>query len=82
MKIYNIENTKEFFETLSECEGNVELVNDNGEHITLSNKNGENLNLLSETYVDGSIKEIELSFSDKTDAVRMFTYLSGMHNVA
>ena len=82
MKIYNIENTKEFFETLSECEGNVELVSDNGEHITLSSKNGENLNLLSETYVDGKIKEIELAFSDKTDAVRIFEYLTGMHNVA
>lgn len=82
MKIYNIENTKNFFETLSACEGNVELVGNKGEHITLNSENGENLNLLSETYVDGMIKEIELAFSNKNDAVKMFQYLSGMHNVA
>ena len=82
MKIYNIENTKDFFETLSECEGNVELVSNNGEHITLNKAHGNNLNLLSETYVDGMIKEIELAFTNKTDAVKIFEYLSGMHNVA
>ena len=82
MKIYNIENTKEFFETLNECEGNVELVNNQGEHIELNSKKGSNLNILSETYVDGIIKEMELCFANKNDAVKIFQFLSGMHNVA
>lgn len=82
MKIYNIKNTKKFFETLSECKGDVELVNAEGKHIALSDKTGSNLNILSETYVNGMIKEIELSFADQKDAVMIFQYLSAMNNVA
>jgi len=82
MKIYNVNNTKKFFETLSACEGNVELVNNNGEHILLNTKKGKNLNLLSETYINGMIKEIELAFSNKQDAVKMFQFLSTMNNAA
>ena len=82
MKIYNIENTKELFETISECKGKVELVNEDGRHIELSTKEGGNVNLLSETYVSGSIKEMELCFSNKEDACKVFMFLSGLKNVA
>ncbi len=78
MKIYNIENTGNFFKTLSECEGNVEIVNKNGKHIALKD---ENLNVLKSVYTD-TIKELEINFSDGQDAVKMFQFLTGMSNVA
>ena len=83
MKIYNIENTKPLFEKLSECKGEIDLVGENGRKITLSQKDkNDNLKLIAETFVNGSIKELELNFSDGTDAVGVFQYLTGMHNAA
>ncbi len=79
MKIYNIENTGSFFKTLSECKGEVELVKENGSHIALKD---ENLDVLTNVYTEGSIKELEINFSDGQDAVKMFQYLTGMTNVA
>ncbi len=83
MKIYNIENTKPLFEKLTACKGDIELVGENGQHITLSHDhNKEQLALMAETFVNGSIKELELSFSDGTDAVGLFQFLTSMNNAA
>ncbi|MCR5417845.1 MAG: hypothetical protein K6E84_02925 [Lachnospiraceae bacterium] len=79
MKIYNIENTKKFFNTLSECKGEVDLVNRNGDHIAL---NDEHLSILKESYLGGTIRELELSFENGQDAVKVFEFLSGMSSVA
>ena len=83
MKIYNIENTKPLFEKLSSCKGDIEIVGENGNAISLShNSKSDNLKLIAETFVSGSIKELELNFSDGTDAVGVFQYLTSMHNAA
>ena len=36
MKVYNITNTREFFNKLSACKGSVELVDKNGLHLELT----------------------------------------------
>ncbi len=83
MKIYNIENTKTLFEKLSECKGEIDLVGENGKTITLrENDKNDNLKLIAETFVNGTIKELELNFADSTDALGVFKYLSGMYNAA
>ena len=79
MKIFNIEDTKELFETLNNCNGSVELVSKDGSHIALTQDRDAKLNLLAETYVNGSIKEMELSFSDSRDVMTVAHYLTGMH---
>ncbi len=80
MKIYNINDTKHFFKVVSECNGDVALVREDGSQLALNKE--ESLNVLAETYVNGSIKEMELSFTDGEDAVKMFQYLTSMANVA
>ncbi|MBR4173733.1 MAG: hypothetical protein IKR56_00160 [Lachnospiraceae bacterium] len=82
MKIYNINNTKELFDTIAECKGSVELVGSDGSHLKLNKENGKNLDILSGTYVHGSIDEIELSFENGDDAMKVFQFLSGIRNVA
>jgi len=82
MKIYNINNTKELFDTIAECKGSVELVGSDGSHLKLNKENGKNLDILSGSYVHGSIDEIELSFENGDDAMKVFRFLSGIRNVA
>ncbi len=79
MKIYNIENTDKFIKTLTECKGEVELINKSGSHIALKD---ENLDVLKSVCTDNTIKELEINFSDGQDAVKMFQFLTGMTNVA
>ena len=83
MKIYNIKNTTKLFETLCDCKGNVDMVSSNGHHIKLSNGDVKtNLSLLFDEYAHGDMDQLELSFSDGTDAVRMFQFLTSMNNAA
>lgn len=74
MKVYNIRNSKKFFERLSGCKGGVELVNENGIHLTVI-KGGEQAELLPMTYMDGEIRQMELVFEKKEDVHYMMSYL-------
>ncbi|MGN0246633.1 MAG: hypothetical protein ACI4DK_11825 [Lachnospiraceae bacterium] len=80
MKIYNIKDTKNFFEVLFRCSGDVELVSEDGLHISLKEKGRENDNLalLAETYLHGTIRKMELSFLNPKDAEMVCDYLTGM----
>ncbi|MGN0131206.1 MAG: polya polymerase [Lachnospiraceae bacterium] len=80
MKIYNISDTKKFFEVLFQCNGDVELVSAEGIHISLKEEGRKNdhLGLLAETYLRGTIREMELSFLDPRDAEMVCGYLTGM----
>ena len=42
MKIFNIQNTRRFFERLSECEGDIEIVNEEGMHLSLFDDDRKN----------------------------------------
>ena len=82
MKIFNIDNTKELFDTIAECKGSVELIGSDGSHLKLNNEEGQNLDILSGTYVHGSIDEIELNFENSDDAMKLFQFISGIRDVA
>lgn len=74
MKVYNIRNSKRFFEHLAGCRGTVELVNENGIHLTVTSGK-ENADLLPMTYVDGEIRQMELVFERREDCHYIMSYL-------
>lgn len=74
MKVYNITDSKRFFEHLAGCEGVVELVNGEGMHLTVS-QGKEKAELLPMTYMDGEIKQMELVFEKQEDCHYMISYL-------
>ena len=83
MKIYNISDTKRFFEVLSDCTGDIELVSRENLHISLSTpEDRENLKVLSLGYIDGTIDQMELNFRNPQDAVHVLEYLANKKNVA
>ncbi len=66
MKVYNIKNSKKFFEKLNDCKGTVTLLNEDGEQMPLSH---------SMTTIDGTIRQLELKFQDNQDSVEILNYL-------
>ena len=78
MKIYNIQDTKELFDRLSKCKGDVEVVNKKGLHISLVDNNHKQLESVAASYADGKIKEIELFFLKPEDSVMMLEYLAAV----
>ncbi len=78
MKIYNISDTIGFFNRLSNCSGDVEIVSKDGTHIPLKEiSDKDNLKVLAQTYASGLIREIELTFLRPSDAAMMCDYLAG-----
>ena len=83
MKLYNITNSGKLFQVLSQCRGNVEAVDENGQHMTLFRSEEKNdINELFRSYLKGSIKELELSFEKSQDVARVCRYLCEMDNAA
>lgn len=74
MKVYNIRDSKSFFKHLAGCQGTVELVNEEGIHLTVI-RGKESAELLPMTYVDGEIKQMELAFERWEDCHYMMSYL-------
>ena len=76
MKIYNIHDSKMLFNVLSDCEGTVQMVGDDGHRVTLKEDGNNNaLSLLSGVYAKGSIDCIELHFNNTADVRRMIEFL-------
>ncbi len=78
MKIYNIQDTKVFFNRLTKCKGDVEIVNKQGMHLSLVDNNHKQLDTVAASYADGKINEIELFFLKPEDSVMMLQYLVAM----
>lgn len=78
MKIYNIKDTNGFFNRLTKCKSNVEVVNKNGMHLSLVGKNSKQLDTVAASYSDGKIGEVELLFREPEDSVMMLEYLAAM----
>ncbi len=78
MKVYNITDTKKFFETLRKCTGNVDVVNDEGKQMSLIVDGHESLSALAAAYVKGTIEELELHFSKPQDIQFVAQYLVAM----
>ena len=74
MKFYNIHEAKEFMSKLSECNGRVDIVSDDGKIVEFMGGNsipgGTKWN-----YFDGTIKQIELKFHKPDDLVEMLMYV-------
>ncbi len=78
MKIYNIKDTNRFFKKLANCNDEVEIVNDEGLHISLLDNDHRGLDIISASYAKGKIDEIELIFIDPRDQVMIMEYLAAM----
>lgn len=78
MKIYNIQDTREFFNRLTKCKGDVEVVNKQGMHLSLVDNDRKQLETVAASYADGKISEIELYFLKPEDSVMMLEYLAAM----
>ncbi len=81
MKIYNINNTKELFDKLAECQGMVRLVSETGEQLEIQPGKLDK-SLLPMLYVQGTIKQIELLFENARDCDRIFNYLVNKRGTA
>jgi len=79
MKIYNIRDSREFFEKLSTCKGKVKLVNENGTQMELTPGTAD-LNAFPLVYFRGTIREMEVIFQDAEDWRNIVSYLMNMKN--
>ncbi len=81
MKVFNIRNTGSFFEKLSKCAGEVEIIGKNGTGVSIT-PDSEKMQLLRDACSGGMINDIELRFSDAGDILKMFDFLVNMDHVA
>ncbi len=66
MKVYNIKNSKKFFEKLNDCKGTVTLLDEDGEQMPVSQ---------SMNSIDGTIRQLEIKFQDNQDSIHILNYL-------
>lgn len=81
MKVYNIQNGKEFFEKIAASEGAVELVNEKGERLQLT-RGLPDSSVLPMMYFNGAIHEMELFFQNQADCTRILHYLMNKRHLA
>ena len=74
MKFYNIHEAKDFMSKLSECDGRVDIVSDDGR--TVEFMGGSSMPKETKwNYFDGTIKQIELKFQNPDDLTEMLMYV-------
>jgi hypothetical protein len=74
MKVYNIEDTNRFFEVLSECKGDVEVVGRDGSTISMNDK--DVVRFLETAYTGMMIPEMELRLSSPADRQRVLSFMA------
>ncbi len=82
MKLYNIHNTREFFEKLNKCEGIVELVDDKGGRRQLLKEMDRRDEPLTYSQIDGTISQIELKFHNDNDCHNILCWLINKRHIA
>ncbi|MDE6960374.1 MAG: polya polymerase [Lachnospiraceae bacterium] len=81
MKVYNIKDSRDFFEKLSACKGMVEIVTEDKRRIPLITEGAaKELSLM--TSFEGTIKEMELFFQNQEDCNRIIQYLINKRHLA
>ena len=70
-----------FFETLSKCTGDVEIIGKDGTSVSIT-PDSDKMQLLRNTYIGGMINEIELKLSDSGDILKMIDFMVSMDHVA
>lgn len=74
MKIKNITEPQEFFETLNKCKGSVELVTSEGDRLNMKSKLCQYITL-TQMFKDATIEEVELIVSEPEDMALLLSYL-------
>lgn len=74
MKIKNITNPQKLFKKLKECEGTIELITAEGDRLNLKSKLCQYI-IMMNIFNNAQIGEIELSFSNEADILRIIDYL-------
>lgn len=74
MKIKNINNPQQFFETLNRCKGSVELVTTEGDRLNLKSTLCQYI-ALTQMFKDARISDVELILSDPEDLSLMIDFL-------
>jgi len=74
MKIKNITEPQEFFETLNKCKGSVELVTSEGDRLNMKSKLCQYITL-TQMFKDATIDEVELIVSEPEDMNLLLSYL-------
>jgi len=74
MKIKNITEPQEFFETLNKCKGSVELVTSEGDRLNMKSKLCQYITL-TQMFKDATIEEVELIVSEPEDMSLLLSYL-------
>ena len=74
MKIKNIKIQKNFFEILKECEGNIELVTQDGDRLNLKSKLCQYI-VMMDIFGNAEIGDIEVFFSQPDDLALVLDYL-------
>ena len=69
MKLFNIDNSEEFFNVVNECKDKVELVKKDGSRIDLKSKLTQNI--LS---IDGHFSELQLALHNREDISKLLAY--------
>lgn len=81
MKVYNISDSREFFEKLTACRGTVELVDEKGARLPIPKAPlSSDPGLM--TCFRGTIREMELRFQDPEDMDKILHYLMNKRNLA
>ena len=76
LKVTNITDLEEFFKTIGECKGKVELVTNEGDRLNLRSKPTQYVALAS-VFQDTTIGEIELVVEDPEDVKKLVRFLCG-----
>lgn len=69
MKLFNIDDSEEFFNVVNECKDKVELVKKDGSRIDLKSKLTQNI--LS---IDGHFSELQLALHNREDISKLLAY--------
>lgn len=74
MKILNIKNPQEFFKTLAQCKGSIELATKEGDRLNLKSKLCQYIVLMN-VFGNAEIGEMEIFFSNPDDIGIVVDYL-------
>ena len=81
MKIYNIRKSKDFFETLSSCEGKVEIIKEDGMVVEFSGCKGS-FQSSELSCFNGTIPMLELKFQNIEDLDRILNLIMNQRKTA
>lgn len=74
MIIKNIKNVEQFFKTVEQCKGRVELLTTQGDRLNLKSKLSQYVSLTG-MFADPKIGEMDLLLSEPDDAVLLLEFL-------